>query len=888
MSMLSVILLLSATTSSLVQPGEQYAPGQVILVLTPDCRGRVELGMDGALATTGIPELDRVSAQWSVNRVAPLIRDPKPNPVAQRHGLDLMYTFYADPAADVAAMIDAYAACPRVQSAWPNLMRPLCEVPNDPRYGQQWHLIKIQGAEAWDVTHGDTMVLIGVVDDGADYWHPDIVSNLWINREEDINFSGEFEPWDAASGGDIDGNDQDANGFYDDVIGYDFVNDDPDPMPVGADDHGTHCWGTTNAVTNNGTGIASVAWGCRGMALKAGQGGFVYMNAAVQAIYYSIDKGVWVTSHSYGSQSPHGPEQSAMEYAWDMGGVVLAAAGNAGVQDPHYPGAYEICIGVAATNNQDQRTSWSNYGTWVECGSPGENILSTVPDSNYAGMSGTSMATPLAAGLCALMKASDPGMINQTCRDRLIATCDSMPDPDYRAGLMGGGRINAFKAVSAGSRCYLGLGGVHISSPDGDTILEPNEMAGITVTLTNPIGWQDASNIQATLTCRDPDITIVKGTATFPNIPAGSSANCAADSFVIQVNGNPVPQRALFTVTATASPNNQAPGQPFRLLVGTPHILIVNDFASRSYTQWYRYACDSLGVLYDQFHVDSSGAPSSDTLRHYPVVIWATGLDSTNLLSTACQNALQAYMDNGGRLFICGQNIAQARTGTAFLNNYLKAELDTYNTAKFFIKGLVGDEISRGDSLACAGAGGAANARSCDGIRPMNGSFGCFIYKDFPDTTVYSAIHYAGGYKLVYFAMPFEAIDHAQLRYTQKPEILRRILNFFGEPLPNAVSEPLAGPALRFRAGLAVRPSIATDRAEIEYTLRRGASADIRVYNPDGRLVATLNAGSTVPGTQRATWNLRDDQGRRVAPGVYFCTVNDGAESLTGKLLIAR
>jgi len=463
-----------------------------------------------------------------------------------------------------------------------------------------------------------------------------------------------------------------------------------------------------------------------------------------------------------------------------------------------------------------------------------------------------------------------------------------MPDPDYRAGLMGGGRINAAKAVAAGTRCWLALSSIHINDPDHDTILEPGELVGITVTLNNPVGWQDANNVQATLTCRDADITIVKATATFPSIPSGSSGSCAADSFVIQVNGSPVPQRALFNVTATATPQNIAPSQPFQVQVGTPHVLIVNDFAGRNYAQWYRFACDSLGVLYDQFHVDSSGAPSSDTLRHYPVVIWTTGLDSTNMLGTACQTALQSYMDNGGRLFICGQNIAQARTGTAFLNNYLKAELDTYNTAKFFIKGLVGDEIGRGDSLACAGAGGAANARSCDGIRPINGSFGCFIYKDFPDTTVYSAIHFAGGYKLVYFAMPFEAIDHAQLRYTQKPEVLRRILTFFGEPIPNAVSEPVAGPAMRFRTGLTVRPSVATDRAEIEYTLRRGASAGIRVYNPDGRLVATLAARPGTPGTQRTTWNLRDNQGRRVAPGVYFCTVGTGAESLTGKLLIAK
>jgi hypothetical protein len=887
-TLLSFVLFAAVAGTNPALPAEQYAPGEVLIKLTPECRPLVNRADCGRLTSFGIPELDNLSARWNVSRIVYLIHDPHPDDLARKYGMDLYYWLFTDKSTDVPAMVTAYQACPAVAWAGPDLMRPLYEVPNDPRYPNQWHLYRTGAQYAWDISHGDTNVRIGVVDDGVDYFHPDISNNIWINAAEDINHNGKFDPYPPPQG-DLNDSDDDGNGYTDDVCGYDFRNQDPDPMPVGNDNHGTHCWGITNAVTNNDTGVASIAWGCRGMGLKAGEGGFVNMPAAIAAIYYCVEKGAWVSSHSYGSASPYQPERDAMQYAVDAGEIVVCAAGNDGVSSPHYPGAYEMVIGVSATGSDGRRTSWSNYGTWTDVCAPGAGIISTVPDSNYAAMDGTSMACPFVAGLVSLIKAANPGMSNTEVTDRLFATCDTMSDSLYRIGMLGHGRVNPMKALCLEYRCMLSVVGTHLNDPNGNGIPEPGEVCGLTVTLHNDSGWQSASSATATLVCNDPNITVIKSTATFPAIPSGGQANCAADSFVFQVNANAIPHRVCYLLSKTATPPDVGPGACGTFQVGLPSVLFVDDFAGDSVGRWYRWAADSLRLLYDRYSVAASGAPSAETLRHYPVVIWYTGLDSTRCLSPDCQTAISSYLDNNGKLFICGQSIGQNIGATPFYANYLKAEFDTASTGKFYILGLPGDTIGHGDTLVCAGAGGANNAKSCDGIRPTGGALGCAIYRDLPDTTIYAGLRYSGSYKLVYFSMPFEAIDHATGRYTQKWTILRRIFGFFEEPLPPvAVDEPpVVAPGLTER-GLRIAPNPARNQVSLHYNLASPQPVSVRVYDAQGRVVAVPKTGIQPAGTQRVNWNLRDRNGRPVRNGIYFCTVQTGSETRSGKVLVAR
>ena len=888
MSFLSIVLLLAAAGANPLATAESYAPGQLIIRLTDDCRGAVNPTVNGELAALGIPAVDELNRTWGVTRITKIIRDPHPNTLAQKYGLDMLYTLIADPATDVPAMQAAFEKCPRIVYACPNVRRPVDDVPNDPRYATQWHLAKIQAAGAWDVSHGATSVIIGVIDQGIDYTHEDIADNVWINPLEDINHNGRFDP-SPAPGGDLDGVDDDGNGYVDDVCGYDFQSSDPDPMPTGNDDHGQHCFGDANAVTNNGLGVSAIGWGCKGLALRCGYGGGIYMGPAIAGIYYAVEKGAWVTSHSYGNSSPYNPERDAMQYAWDSGELVISAAGNTGDQVPHYPGAYDVCIAVAASDQSDRRASWSTYGSWVDVAAPGAGIISTVLHNGYAAFDGTSMATPITAGLVALMKAADPSLSNQACKDGLFATCDTMPDPDYRAGLMGAGRINAMKALAMSTRCFLTMTDNHLNDPNGNGIAEPGEACGLSVTLRNEGGWATATGVSATITCSDPDITITKNTATFPNIPGGTSANCAADSFLFTVSSGAIPHRVRFQLTATATPANLGTPAMLSLQVGIPRILLVDDYATSTIGRWYVEACDSLRVLYDQYSTQTSGAPSGDTLRHYPVVIWYTGLDSTSCLSAACRTALQTYLDNSGKLFICGQNIGQAIGNDPFYANYLKSEFVVANTTKLFTLGVPGDPIGNGDTIVCGGSGGANNCRSPDGIRPIGGAFPVTTYKDYADTTVYGAIRYRDGYRLVYFAEPFEAIDHATSRYVQKWTILERIMDFFDEPLPGAVSEPVTGHRLPTTGhAVTVSPNPIGGEARISYGIERDARAAVRVYDSRGTLVRELASGAMLAGSHELVWNLRDLSGRRVAAGIYYCTLTSSTGVQTAKLLVTR
>jgi hypothetical protein len=403
------------------------------------------------------------------------------------------------------------------------------------------------------------------------------------------------------------------------------------------------------------------------------------------------------------------------------------------------------------------------------------------------------------------------------------------------------------------------------------------------MTLSNHRGWRDASSVSARLSCSDPDVTILKPVAKFPSILGGESGTCEADSFVFRVNANAVSHYVTFHITKTAIPASFSVDDSLVLQVGRPGLLIVNDYGGEWTHQFYRGACESLGVLWDRYNTAGSGGPpSADTLRRYPTVIWETGQDSSEILDLACRTALAAFLDNGGSLFICGQSIGQAIDTTTFYADYLKAQFVTPNTQDTVGVGLPGDPIGNGDTFFFGSYGGAHNATSCDGIRPTGGSNGCITYLAYPDTTVYAALRYSGSYKLVYFAAPFEAIAVAGVR----TELMRRILTCLGVRLPGAVDEPQAGSFTEL--SLKVMPNPVRDRAEIRYSVPRSRPVTIRVYDTQGRAVKTLSSGIRAPGSYQAAWDLRDKAGRPVAGGVYFFSVRAAGNSRSARFVVCR
>ncbi|MFK7926281.1 MAG: S8 family serine peptidase, partial [Bacteroidia bacterium] len=253
--------------------------------------------------------------------------------------------------------------------------------------------------------------------------------------------------------------DNDGNGYIDDIHGWDPADNDNDPNPPSTATsssftHGTHCAGIVSAATNNNLGIASIGNSIQIMSVKctydtASNTRIIYRGYS--GVAYAMAAGADVISMSWGGTGSSASLQNLFDQAHAMGIVLVAAAGNDNANTPFYPAAYNNVISVAATGSTDARASFSNYGSWITLAAPGVSILSTVAggDDTYAYQSGTSMATPLVAGLCGLMKSHNTSATNNEIVDCIINSADNIDteNPNF-IGLLGSGRINALQAIN--------------------------------------------------------------------------------------------------------------------------------------------------------------------------------------------------------------------------------------------------------------------------------------------------------------------------------------------------------------------------------------------------------------------------------------------------------
>ncbi|MDT7883385.1 MAG: S8 family peptidase [Thermoflexus sp.] len=317
------------------------------------------------------------------------------------------------PGEDPEALAARLRRRPDVETAEVDRPVRIAFTPNDPYYGSQWNLPKIRAPQAWDVVTGTTGVWIAIVDTGVDYTHPDLASSrLWL--------------------------------------GWDFANSDNNPM----DDHGhgTHVAGIAGANTNNGQGVAGVCWGCGLLAVKVlGADGSGLTSWVADGIQYAAYWGAafgkrTVINLSLGSPYPSSVLADAVAYAQGKGALIVAAAGNDGVNELFYPAAYPGVIGVAATDSADQQAFFSNSGAHVDLAAPGVQILSTMLDSQYASMDGTSMATPHVAGVAGLVWSARPALTASQVCGALLRTAVDL-GTSGRDDIYGYGRLNAEAAV---------------------------------------------------------------------------------------------------------------------------------------------------------------------------------------------------------------------------------------------------------------------------------------------------------------------------------------------------------------------------------------------------------------------------------------------------------
>lgn len=420
---------------------------------------------------------------------------------------------------------------------------------------------------------------------------------------------------------------------------------------------------------------------------------------------------------------------------------------------------------------------------------------------------------------------------------------------------------------------HLTTSSCHLNDASGNNngIAEEGETVGMSLTLTNTSGWNNATGVSATLSTADTSITITKATATFPNINQGASGSCAADSFVFQVKTGIIPHRAMFLLSKTASPESYDRVDTLMIPIGFPRILLVDDDEGASYETYYRGALDTANALYREWQVSSQGSPSLAKMDSFPVIIWFTGDDSLSTLASEDTTNLKSYLDGGGKLFISSKQLGQQLGGTGFYSDYLKAQYISNSTSKRFIRGVAGDPIggSVGDTLAIGFQSCATNYASLDGLQPLAGADTCFVYYT---TSTAAAIKFQGAYKLAYFGFPFEAIGGPHPRYVYRRVVMERILSWFGGVLPTGVGEeateerPLAGKSISLKGA----PNPFVSHALFSFMLERPSRVALTAYNNLGQRVATIYRGDLDRGEHRLTWDGKSEAGQQVSSGVYF------------------
>jgi subtilisin family serine protease len=424
---------------------------------------------------------------------------------------------------------------------------------NDPSLSQLWGMSKIDAYSAWNLTTGNTTnrVVVAEIDTGVDYTHRDLAANIWTNPNAG------------------------RDGFGNDLHGYDFANNDSDPMDDNG--HGTHVAGTIGAVGNNGTGIVGVNWAVSIMPLKfmtsTGSG---YLSDAIRAInYVTMERtqygvNVRVINASWGGGAYSAAMQTAIQAAGNAGILFVVAAGNDAANNdvnPHYPSGYNSpnIVAVAATDQNDRLASFSCYGaTSVDLAAPGVSIYSTLPGNKYGRLSGTSMATPHVAGAAALAFALDPTATVAEVRNALLQGVDRLSS--LTGKVASGGRLDVLRSLQ------LVQSGVSNGTQMSSFTLSPSTVVqgtnvsfiarGLSAGIRDVYFYCDSDNDGV---LENTDLPIgaasnVNGTATLTvrtdGIPAGAYRYFARAVTTSYQFADPVAQ----TLTITAKPSNNNNG----------------------------------------------------------------------------------------------------------------------------------------------------------------------------------------------------------------------------------------------------------------------------------------------------------------------------------------
>lgn len=480
-------------------------------------KANAALPLTGGTVFTGIASLDEKITRFQVSDIQAALPMMKGSALPDAEPLSRVYYLSYEAPISPPEVARAFAQDAQVAYAEPRYNFFPATVPSDSAYGSMPEFGRIQAELAWDFAKGENgNVVIAIIDGGTDWRHEDLLDNVWTNA------------------GEVAGNgiDDDGNGYVDDVHGWNFVTNSPDPTGQASTPniarHGTHVAGTAAAVTNNGKGIASISWNCQFMPVNIANPNVDDLwSYFFEGIVYAAANGADVISVSGGSPFYTEFGREVVEFAHANGALVVAAAGNDDANidlAPFYPANYDHVLSVGAVNGSDDvKASFSNYGISVDVFAPGTHIFSTTPANTYAFLQGTSMATPMVSSLAGLVKTFHPTWSPDQVAEQIRVTCDDIggQNPTLSAHI-GKGRINALRALLQPFPSVR-ITEASFSESGNDGVIDAGDTVTISLTLTNHL--ENTGNLSLSLRPTDANISFLQATAAIPTLNTDQSAS---------------------------------------------------------------------------------------------------------------------------------------------------------------------------------------------------------------------------------------------------------------------------------------------------------------------------------------------------------------------------
>ncbi|MEW6470534.1 MAG: S8/S53 family peptidase [Bacteroidota bacterium] len=518
---------------------DEYLPNTIILKVKDQYRANCQ--------QFGITGLDKLTGFFSMvgtetcEKMFPNHQKPAKqyNELGQKLAdLSLIYTMKFNGGFGLEKVINKLFALGYFEFVEPYYIPKAEFTPNDPQQGSQYHLTRIDAYLGWNTQQGSSNVVIGITDTGIELTHNDLSGQIKYN---------------TADGPAVNGIDDDLDGFIDNYYGWDVGMNDRDPSWQ-ANNHGVHVSGCAAAHTNNNTMIAAPGFNCKLLPVKISDASGTLI-AAYQGITYAADHGADIINCSWGGGGGGAFGQTIIDYATiNMGALVIAACGNNSSDEAFYPAAYNYVISIASTGATDIKSGFSNYNYTVDVCAPGSSILSTINGNTTGQMSGTSMASPVAAGVAGIIKSQYPtytglqvgAMLKATAKSSILSLSGNLA----YANKLGTGLVNMNNGVTMPTAKYIEFANRFITD-NNDDVFMIGDVLSISGDFINYLA-PTTSACTATLTSLSGNCTVINGSFPIGVLATLAQTNNTTTPFTAQINtGTPINAVIPFRVAIT-------------------------------------------------------------------------------------------------------------------------------------------------------------------------------------------------------------------------------------------------------------------------------------------------------------------------------------------------